>query len=236
MPLDCVVVPAVAASLDLARETRIQIIATDFAEAFRLLEERRADLAVGEITELPSAGEFEVIPLRRHAVLTWVRPGHPLLALGRPAREADLLRHPLCLGTRIAGRYAALMGRAPGAASSFHPMMGTTAHLNLALAAQSDACTLAPAGTARLFHETGRLVPLDYETAWPAANFGIVWLKRRRLDAVARRIVERMQAADEAAFLYSQSLPAALRAGQAEGYAVAGSRHAPAAPDAPPGP
>lgn len=233
MPLDCVVLPAVAASLDLARETRLNLVATDFAEAFRMAEERRAELAVAEITELRTQDMFEVVPLRRHAVLTWVRPAHPLRALGRPVPMAELLRYPICLGSRVAGRYAALVGGIPGASARFHPVMGSTAHLNLALAAQSDACAIAPAGTARLFHEAGQLVPLPCEMDWPASNFGIVWLKRRPLDPAAKTLIERMRAADEEAFRYTQSLPPSLLAGQPQGYAVPGTRHAPSAPDAP---
>jgi len=114
MPLDSVVLPAVAASLDGARGTRFQVLATDFDEALRLLEERRAELAVAEIAELASPGLVEIVPLRRHAVLYWVRPGHPLLALGRPTRADELLRHPLSVGTSLAGRYSDQLGRLPG--------------------------------------------------------------------------------------------------------------------------
>lgn len=231
MPLDTAILPAVAASLDLARETRFHVLAMDFTEAFRLLEERRADLAVAEITELPAPEDVEIVPLRRHAVLSWVRPGHPLLALRRPARGDELLRYPAGLGNSVAGRYAARLASLPGAATSFHPVMGTTLHINLSLAAQSDAWALAPAAAARLFHEAGQLLPLPCEVDWPATNFGIMRLKRRRLDATARTMIERMRAADEAAHQYGQTLPPAFLARQPLGYAVPGARHAPASPE-----
>jgi DNA-binding transcriptional LysR family regulator len=235
MPLDSVVLPAVADSLDGARGTRFQVLATDFAEAIRLVEDRRADLAVAEIAELPALGLVEVVPLRRHAVQHWVRPGHPLLALGRRARVEELLRYPLSVGTSLAGRYAARLGQFPEAADSFHAVMGSTLHVSLSLAAQSDACAIAPAASARLFHMAGQLHPLLCEVEWPATNFGIIWLKRRLLDATAKALIERMKAADEAAFRYAQSLPPAFLPLEPAGYAVAGPRHAPASPSSPAG-
>ncbi len=74
----------------------------------------------------------------------------------------------------------------------------------------------------------GLRVPLPSEVDWPATNFGIVWLKQRMLEAPARAVIERMKAADGAAFQYNQTLPSALLAHQSKVYAVAGARHAPA--------
>jgi hypothetical protein len=63
---------------------------------------------------------------------------------------------------------------------------------------------------------------------WPANNFGIIWLKRRTLDAPVRALVARMRAADEAAFQRGRSLPPARHTQQPGDYALPRARHAPA--------
>jgi hypothetical protein len=75
-----------------------------------------------------------------------------------------------------------------------------------------------------------QLQPLPCEVARPATNFGIIWLARRMLDATTKALIERMKAADEAAFQHAQCLPPAFLARQHAGYAVPGTRCAPASP------
>lgn len=233
MPLDSVVLPAIAACLEAFPETRFQVEAIEFSEAAELVHDGRATLGVTDISELDSPEVLEVSPLRRHPLLRWVRPGHPLLGLGRPCRLAEAFHYPVALSAVQAGRYSSSFAQVYRPEHGFHSVLVRSVHAKLTLAMQSDTIAMATPGSARLFHAAGLLVPLACEMDWPATNFGIIWLKRRPLEAPALALVERMKAADEAAFQHSQTLPPAFRTNQPLGHAMAGARHAPASPDAP---
>ncbi len=101
MPLDSMVLPAIAACLEVFPETRFRVEATDLSQAADLVRDGRAVLAVTDISELPSSELLQALPLRRH----------PLLGLGRPASMAEAFRHPSALSVVQAGRYSAGFAR-----------------------------------------------------------------------------------------------------------------------------
>jgi DNA-binding transcriptional LysR family regulator len=228
MPLDAVVLPAVAACLDAFPETRFEVEATAFSEAADMVHDGRATLAVTDISELESPDLLEIIPLRRHPLLRWVRPGHPLLALGRPCSTAEVFRYPVALSATQVGRYSANFARVHRPELGFRSVLALSVNAKLTLATQSDAIAMATPGSAHSFYTAGLLVPLPSEKNWPASNFGVIHPKRRQLGAPAHGLVQRIKTADEAAFQLSQSLPPGILAHSPQGYAVAGARHLPA--------
>jgi DNA-binding transcriptional LysR family regulator len=229
--LDVVLAPAVAAIIADFPETQIELLPSDHVQAARRVQDGEALLGVTELSELEEPALFDITPLRRHALLRWVRPGHPLLALGRPCVAEEILAYPTVMGPVQAGRvtthFAAMSPRGPQPHSmlaAFTPAVQT----NVGIAARSDAGVLATHASARVHHKAGLLVPLPTNIAWPVTNFGVLVRKDRRLTPAAEALVEAIRQADDEAWAAARPVLEAQGITPPEGYALVGARHAPA--------
>lgn len=232
--LDVVLAPAAAAIIADFPETQLELLPSDHVQAARRVQDGEALLGVTELSELEEPTLFDITPLRRHALLRWVRKGHPLLALGRPCTAEEILAYPTVMGPVQAGRvvshFAGMSPRGPqphALLAAFTPSVQT----NVGIAAYSDAGVLAAHASVRVHYEAGLLMPLPTTIAWPVTNFGVVVRKGRRLTPAAQALVTAIRKADDAAWVAARPVLEAQGIAPPQGYALVGARHKPASPE-----
>jgi DNA-binding transcriptional LysR family regulator len=226
--LETVVVPAASHFMQARPRVKLSLRSGN-ADAVRDVRDRRAELAVAELSDLDAPEEFTIVPLRRHPVLLLSRRQHPLIRAGRVPGAADILRYPIIAPSRLPARIAlsVIPGRAPGD----HPFPAATIDVAggcLTIAAGSDALATATAQVAALALNAGILVPLPFHPPWLVTNFGILSLRGRKLSAFAAVMVDLIRAADDAALATARRLVPDAEAAARGDLAVIGRLVAPA--------
>jgi DNA-binding transcriptional LysR family regulator len=233
---ETVLAPAAARFAHQHPAVQIKIDACTAIDAVRKLRERRADMAVGEISEFAEPEELTIVLLLRHPFVFAVRPDHPLVHPGRQPSLPDILSHPVVatsyLATRIGLKVAIAReaARAAGGHEAFPAIVLEPVTAGPAIAAQSDvvAGTTAPDLAPAL--RAGDLVPVSWHEPWLVANFGIVRLRGQSAAPAAAALMDEMLAVDEEGFSMASALLPDLFGSLQPARALLGQRLEPARP------
>lgn len=233
---ETVLAPAAARFAPRHPAVQLKIDACTAIDAVRKLRERRADMAVAEISELAAPDELTIMPLLRHPFVFVVRPGHPLAHPGRQPSLTDILSHPVVatsyLATRIGLQLAAALeaARAAGGHEAFPAIVLEPVTAGLAIAAQSNvvAGTTVPVVAPAL--RAGDLVPVSWHEPWLVANFGIVRLRGQSAEPATAALMDEMLAVDDEGFSMAGALLPDLFGCLQPARAVVGQRLTPARP------
>jgi DNA-binding transcriptional LysR family regulator len=237
--LDAIVSPAAAMFLERQPGTQVRITGGSAIDAVRDLVDRRAALAVAEISDLDSPEELVIKALRRHPLLVLVRAGHPLLGLERAVEAADVFRYPVIVPPFMSARFAPHVSAGLEAAGqgqgrcAFPAIIAESVGASLAIATQSDAVTTGTAQGALPHIRSGALTILPWRPTWLETNFGIMHLRSLRPGPAIQAMIECLTRADEVSFDLARNMAPGGMAEILDVYAVIGRRTAPALVDQP---
>lgn len=234
-------VGSTAMALLLARHpgVQVQILGGSAGDAVRALVERRASIAIAEVSDLDSPEELAITPLRRHPIFVFARAGHPLVALGNALTETDLFRYPFIVPSYVPARFAQRVSsalaaaRVDGAGPHFPAIVSDDLAASRDAAAQSDAVVACTARGALPHLRAGALVRLPWRPEWLETNFGVMRLRGARTGAAIEPFLNCVQEADQASLSIAQALLGPGMEPISGAFAVAGRRTEPALPAAP---
>ena len=179
---------------------RIEVVIGPWQELPDRLRQREVDLMVGDLSDVESVDEFEVIALRPHPQHWVCRADHPLTKLRKPTM-ADVLAYPMAapnLPVDVLGWLRAQMPeeqRRP-AGSPLAITCDSSEALKRILS-RSDAVTMMSSFMIEEELSDGRFVMLrDVGESLPG-RYGAAWLSGRTLSAPARAFLDLLVAEDE---------------------------------------
>jgi DNA-binding transcriptional LysR family regulator len=227
---ETVVCSAAAQFLELKPMVQLHLKNGLAPDAIREVRERRAEMAVAELSELEAPEEFNIEPMRRHPVLLVVRPDHPLTRLGRPAELPEIFAYPTVTTSYLTARVAIPIAKARTAfkGNNMHPtfpavlMESVSDCIGFTTVSSAVAGATAPAIAMALRENS--LVALPFHAPWLVTNFGIITLRGRRLSESADAFIRLLKAADVASAALADQL-APERAVYTKEFATLAPRH-----------
>jgi DNA-binding transcriptional LysR family regulator len=232
--LDTVVSPAIATLLTRQSATQVQVLDGSAVDAIRALVDRRAALAIAEVSDLDNPEGLVITKLRRHPFLVLARRDHPIWALGPGVEAADIFRYPFIVPTYMSARFAPHVsaGVAAGSAARggrpFPAVVADNVGVSLAVVSQSDALVACTARGALPHIRSGALAPLPWRPPWLETNFAAMRLRGARQTTAMRVLFDCLLEADLESFRLAQDLMPPGTTSIAETFAVVGRRTEPA--------
>jgi DNA-binding transcriptional LysR family regulator len=197
------VYPATGALLASHPNLRISLQSATWREAIQAVVEKKADLAIAEISGAMYDDSLQTALVGRHRVHFLCRAGHPILRQHR-ITLAQLLEYPWA-STRLPPRMASAFPSATGRAGyidtlsgDFVPAVDLWAPINLSLLiAKSEALALGPLTLVEHELKSGSVVIVPMEGLDLHGGYGFVYLKSRPLSPAARAFMAEVTACEQ---------------------------------------
>ncbi len=191
-----VVAPTVARLLAADPRLRFDLRVDHWVKVFRMLKERRVDLAVCEASEIED-DELEVTPMRISRAYVAVRPGHPLAETGGALDFSRVLRWPLAITARLPPRVLTPLLAFQGKSTFVPSVHCEDIGVVRSIVKQSDAVGFFPLPLVRKELEWGELKLLEVEATWLHTQFAILRLKDRLTAKPVQSFIEEILNTDE---------------------------------------
>jgi DNA-binding transcriptional LysR family regulator len=209
---------ALARMLSARPRVQVRFALSDSMQALARLRERKAELAILEISEIGSEPDLVIEPLRRHAGAFAAKVAHPL-AGRRGIILADILAYPLCFTGRMPDRilqpFVAARETAQQAGDAYPAYPAAVIEspvVALLVARASDAVVPVTGAVMAPWLRGGELTLLRWHEPWFATNFGIVHLRARPPSSQITTFIECLRQADRDAEADDATLLAAVGA------------------------
>lgn len=210
--LDTVVGPAIAMLLTRRPTAQIQVLSGSTVDAVRELRERRASVAVADVSDLDNPEELVITRMLRHPLFIVARRDHPILAIDPKLQTADIFRYPFILPSYVPARTTPGLSAAVAASKQdrggrpFPVVVADSISASLAIAAQSDALVACTARGALPYVRAGDLVVLPWRQDWAASNFAAMHLRGPPVSKAVETLLQCLVEADEASLQVASDL------------------------------
>ena len=159
---------------------------------------RELDLAVGRPPEVADAADLDVLMLVNRQGYGFVRPGHPLLALGAPTL-AEVFAYPVAMSARVGAGIAELLRKARGDTLGRQGIPDFAAESFAILKTVTRRCDHVMIATTEIVADelaAGELVTLPFVDPRISSHFAVMRLRGRTLPSVVDDLVASIVAAD----------------------------------------
>ena len=208
--LETFAMPAAARMMAAHPSVQIQMLAANWAEVPRAVQERKAVIGLVDQSALDDPADFVVEPMHSQPGLFVVRPGHPLLELDA-LRLADIMAWPLVFIGRLPRRIQAPIaaGREQArAAGRLHPAFPALVHesptVALTAVRYSEAVAAVTIPIAASALREGDVVALRWRAPWLSVQACAIRPRHHSLTEAEQAFLDLLRTADAEADAIAQ--------------------------------